>query len=92
MTINGQRKLNKLKPVLLYFEKFFFSVDAYFFLIQVLLLYNSVLVSGVNQCEPGTHKHVTFFQVLFHCSVHKMLSIVPCAMQQDPVAYLFYVQ
>ena len=55
------------------------------------MIYNAVLVSGVNQRESGMHTHVTFFQLLFHYSVHKILSTVPCAIQQDLVVYRFYV-
>ena len=49
--------------------------------IGILLMYNVVLVSGVQQSESVMHIHIsTHFKILFHIGHYRVLSKVPCAM------------
>jgi len=53
-------------------------------------IYNIVLVSGVQQSDSDIY--VYFFLAIFSIiEYYKLLSTVPCAVQQDLVVYLFYV-
>ena len=61
------------------------------FFIGVVLIYNVVLVSGVQQSESVIHTS-TLFQILFLYMYYRVLSRVPCAIQQVLISYLFYIQ
>ena len=61
-----------------------------FFLIEVQLIYNVVLVSGVQQSDSAIY--IFFFRFFSLIDYYKILSIFPCATQQVLVGYLFYVQ
>ena len=50
-------------------------------------IYNVVLESGVQQCDLVIYNQ--FFSIIGY---YKMLRIVPCAIQQVLVGYLFYIQ
>ena len=56
-----------------------------FFLIDVWLIYNVVLVSGVQQSDSVVYSVLyiyIFFFVFFSIMVyHRMLNIIPCAIQ-----------
>ena len=51
-----------------------------FFKIEVELIYNVVLVSGVQKSDSVIHIYI-LFQILFHDSYYKILNIVSCAIQ-----------
>ena len=55
---------------LLYFYLFFICIEVY-------LVYNIVLVSGVQQNDSGTY----IFRLFSIIGYHKALNIVPCAIQ-----------
>ena len=60
-----------------------------FYFIDVYLIYNVVLISAIQQCDSVTHTYIyTFFFIFFSIMVYlRILNIVPCALQQDLVAY-----
>ena len=64
------------------------------FYIGVQLIYNVVLVSGVQQSDLVIHTHISilFGDSISHIGYYKVLSRVPCAIQQVLVDYLFYIQ
>ena len=49
--------------------------------IGVELLYNVVLVSGVQQSDSVIYIYIFFFRFFFITGYYKILNIVPCAMQ-----------
>ena len=52
-----------------------------FFFIEVSSIYNVVLISAVQQNDSVIHIH-TFFLIFFSIMVyHRILNIVPCALQ-----------
>ena len=56
------------------------------------MIYNVVLISGVQQSDSVIHIHIfILFQILSHIDYHRILNIVPCAIQQDLVVYPFYI-
>ena len=61
-----------------------------FFLIEVWLIYNVVLISAVQQSESVIHIY-TFFFIFFSIMVYpRTLNIVHCTTQQNLVVHLFY--
>ena len=71
---------------------FFFKFNFLFYIV-VQLIYNVVLVSGVQQSDSVTHTHIPiFFRFFSLIGYYKILSIVACAIQQILVGYLFYIQ
>ena len=66
-----------------------FDSGSIFFLIEVQLIYNVVLISAVliSLCFSYTH---TRFHILFHYDLHRTLNIVPCAVQSDFIVYSIY--
>ena len=70
------------------------STSFFFFLIEVQLIYN-VFVSGVQHNDSDVFFYIqiySFFQILMPYRLFKTLSIVPCAVQQIFLGYLFYIQ
>ena len=64
-----------------------FVFEEFFFFIEVQLIYNAVLVSGVQQSDSVIPMFI-FFKVVFH---YGLLNIVPWAtIQQVPVFVLFF--
>ena len=62
-----------------------------FFSMEVQLIYNFVLASGVQQSDSDIHIY-TFFFIFFSIMVyHRILNIVPCAIQQDIVFFLLVI-
>ena len=62
------------------------------YFIEVQLIYTVVLISAVQQSDSVIHMY-TFFFILFSIMVyHRILNIVPCAVQQDLVVYPSYIQ
>ena len=58
-----------------------------FFLIEVELIYNVVLISAVHQGDSIMHIY-TFFFIFFPTMVYlRVLNIVPCAIQYDLVIF-----
>ena len=58
------------------------------------MIYNVVLVSGVQQSESVIHIHIStlfFFRLFSHIGHYRVLSRVPCAIQQVLISYLFYI-
>ena len=61
--------------------------------IEIELIYNVVLVSGIEQSDSVIH----YMSILFHSlflyiiSYYKTANIVPCAIQWDLDDYLFYI-
>ena len=59
------------------------------------MIYNVVLVSGVQQSDSDiyiythTHTHTYIFSVMIY---HRLLNIVPCAIQQDFGVYPFSIE
>ena len=67
----------------------------FFFKIFIeMLINNVVLVSGVQQSDSVIHIHLYLFFFRFFSIIgcYKILSIVPCAIQQVLIGYLFYIQ
>ena len=61
--------------------------------IRVQLIYNGVLVSGIQQIDSVIHMHIFIpLQILSHLGYHKILSRVPCVVQQALAGYLFHMQ
>ena len=54
----------------------------YFYFISIELIYNVVLVSGVQQSDIYIFSHIGYYRILRR---------VPCAIQQVLVNYLFYI-
>ena len=53
------------------------------------MIYNIVLVSGVQQSQSATHTHLsTLFQTAFHTGHYRVFSSVPCAIQQLSILYI----
>ena len=62
-----------------------------FFLIGIWLIYNIVLVSGIEQSQSVIHIYLSIlFQILFYYRHYKMFNIVPYAIQQVLVVYFMY--
>ena len=58
----------------------------------VLLIYNVVLISGVQHSESVTHIHISIFEEFFsHVGHSRVLSRVPYALQQVLISDLFYI-
>ena len=51
------------------------------FLVEVQLIYNIVLVSGVQHSDSVIHIYIFFFRSFSLICYYKILSIVPCAIQ-----------
>ena len=74
------------------------SVIYILFLVEVQLTYNVILVSGVQQSDSVIYiytyicLYIFFFRFFSTLGYYKKLSIVPCAIQQVLVGYLFYIQ
>ena len=65
----------------------------YFIFIEIYLIYNIVLVSGVQHSDSVTYViYIHIFQIVFH---YRLLQdaeyTVPCGIQEDLIVYLFYV-
>ena len=71
-------------------------LKANFFLIEVSLIHNVVLVSGIHQSESVTHTHIyiyvyTYIYIYIYfiffslIGCYRILSIIHCAIQQVPV-------
>ena len=68
-----------------------FDFTQHYFLkifIGVQLIYNIVLILGAQQSEY-VHSFLRFFSHIGH---YRVLSRVPCAIQQVLISYLFYIQ
>ena len=52
-----------------------------FYLIDIWLIYNVVLISAVQQSDSVMHTYTFFFYILFHMVHHRILNIVPCVME-----------
>ena len=69
------------------------------FFIGICLIYDAVLVSGVLQSESTIYIYVCvcvcvcvlFFRLFYHIGHHRVLSRVPCAIQEVLISYLFYI-
>ena len=66
---------------------FFFHFDLYFF-IEVQLIYNVVLVSGVQQSHSDIYTHIYSFQILFH---HRLSQGVDYSSLCSMLVFLFYI-
>ena len=56
------------------------------------MIYNVVLVSGVQQNDSVIHIHISIlFQIIFPIAYDRILSSVPCAIQYVLVDYLLIV-
>ena len=75
----------------MFFFVCFFGVFFWFF-IGVQLIYNVVLVSAVQQSESVIYIYPLFFRFFSHIGDYRVLSRVPCAIQQVLISYLFYIQ
>ena len=53
------------------------------YLIEVQLIYNTALISGVQQSDSGIYTYPVYvlFHILFHYIYRRILSRVPCAVQ-----------
>ena len=57
------------------------------------MIFNVVLVSGVQHSDSVIHIHILiFFRLFSHIDYYRILSRVPCAIQKVLVVYLFYIQ
>ena len=64
----------------------------FFLKIEVQLIYNVVLITAIQQSDSVIHIYTVFFKIFFSIMVyHRILNIVPCAIQQDLVVYPFYI-
>ena len=60
---------------------FFFAYVFKIYFMEVQLIYNVVLVSGVQQNDSVIHTY-TFFFIFFSIMVyHRIVNVVPCALQ-----------
>ena len=60
--------------------------------IEVELIYDVVIVSGVQQSDSVIHTHISIFSRLFSLiGCYKISSIVPCVIQYIFVVYPFYI-
>ena len=62
-----------------------------FFFLLKLLIYNVVLVSDVEKSDSVTYMYMFFFVFFSIIVYHRILNVVTCSIQQDLVAYPFYV-
>ena len=81
--------------VILSFLCSFFSIDVIlflviFFLIEIWLIYNVTLVSGVQQSDSVIY--IFFFRLFSIIGYYEILNTVPCALRQVLVGFLFYIQ
>ena len=65
---------------------FFFGgggcLASFYFLLEVYLIYNAMLVSGIQQSDSVIHTYVCiFFRFFSLIGYYKILSIVPCTIQ-----------
>ena len=64
--------------------------------IEIQLIYNVVLISGIQQSDSVIHTYIYiyifFFRFFSIIGYYKILSIVPCAIQLVIVGYRFYIQ
>ena len=64
----------------------------FFFDFILQLIYNVVLVPGVQQSDSFIHINISIlFQILFHIGYYRILSRGPCAIKEVLVDYLFYI-
>ena len=60
-------------------------VTSFIFYSEVYLIYNVVLISAVQQSDSAIHIYISiFFSIMDY---PRMLNILPCTVQQDPVVY-----
>ena len=60
--------------------------------IDVWWIYSVVFVSGVQQVDSGIPRRSVFFFIFFSVTVYyRILNRVPCAIQEDLVAYPLYI-
>ena len=59
--------------------------------IKVQLIYSVVLISGIQQSD-SIYIYIVFFIVFSIIGCYKILNVVPCAIHQDLVFYLFCMQ
>ena len=60
--------------------------------IDVWWIYSVVFVSGVQQVDSGIPRRRVFFFIFFSVTVYyRILNRVPCAIQEDLVAYPLYI-
>ena len=69
------------------FPNIFFIFKSF---IEVLLIYNVVLVSAIQQSDSHKHVHNPLFQILFPHR-HRILGRVLCAIQQIPNGQPFHI-
>ena len=71
-------------------KSFFFFLLIF---IGVQLIYNVVLVSGVQQkvTQLYIYMYPLFFRFFSHIGHYRILGRVPCAVQQVLISYLFYI-
>ena len=55
------------------------------------MIYNVVLVSGVQQVESVMHIHIYSLRFVSDIGHYKVVSRVPCAIQEVLISYLFYI-
>ena len=60
------------------------------YFMEVQLIYNVVLISAVQQSDSVTHIYIFLFVFFSIMVYHRILSTVPCAIQQDLVVYPSY--
>ena len=60
----------------------------------IWLIYNVVLVTGVQKSESVIYIYIypLFFRFFSYTGHYRVLSRVPCAIQQVLISYLFYIQ
>ena len=69
-----------------------------FFFIEVQLIYNVVLVSGVQQRDSDIDIDIDIdryryrYRYRYVIGYYKVLNIVPCAIQYNLIVYLFYIR
>ena len=68
-----------------------FGSDSVFFSIDIQLIYNVVLLSGVQQSDSEQYKYTLFSRFFSISGCYKLLNIVPYAIEQNFI-YLFYMQ
>ena len=81
----GAADVHSCRPVLV-FPTFYNNRNSQFlkiYFIEVWLIYNVVLISAVQQSDSVIHIYIyTFFFIFFSMMVyHRILNIVPCAIQ-----------
>ena len=80
-----------IQQAMLFFDVILFLLLLFqaLFKVEALLFHNIVLISGSQQSDSCTHTHVLSIQLFSLIGYYKILSRIPCAVQQFLVGIYF---